>query len=35
MDEELPGIKIAGITIVVVALTISQVNYKNLFSRNS
>jgi drug/metabolite transporter (DMT)-like permease len=34
MDEELPGIKIAGITVVVFALTISQINYKNLFLRN-
>ncbi len=34
MDEELPGIKIAGITVVVVALTISQINYKNIFSGN-
>lgn len=31
MDEELPGIKIAGITVVVFALTISQINYKNIF----
>ncbi|MBI5538576.1 MAG: DMT family transporter [Bacteroidia bacterium] len=35
MDEELPGIKIAGITVVVFALTISQINYKNLFSGNN
>ena len=33
MGEELPGVKIAGITVVVFALTISQVNYKNLFSK--